>query len=287
MVVPPRQVIGTRPTGPAPTSEPIDGGIAARELTLSYGEKVVVTGADFDLPPASFTAIIGPNGSGKSTILRAISRLLSPLEGAVYIDGASVASLTTKEVARRVGLLPQNATYADRITVSELAALGRHPHQRLLSRWSVGDEEGVRFALVATDMIELADRPIDELSGGQRQRAWIAMTLAQQTSFVLLDEPTTHLDLTAQFDVLDLCRDLTRRGTTVVAVLHDINLAFRYADHVLAMRDGQVVAAGPPEALATADTMANVYEIECRLIADPTLNVPIVVPLRRAGPRPR
>ncbi|MFE4949949.1 ABC transporter ATP-binding protein [Leifsonia sp. NPDC056665] len=256
--------------------------LAARDLTLAYEGRVVVDGLDLDIPPGRVTAIVGPNACGKSTLLRGLSRLLAPASGSVLLDGADIRSLPTKEVATRLGLLPQTPTAPDGITVADLVSRGRYPHQGWFRRWTAEDDTAVQEAMAATGVAELADRAIDELSGGQRQRVWIAMALAQQTGILLLDEPTTFLDISHQLDVLDLLLDLNAaRGTTVVMVLHDLNLAARYADHLVAMRAGSIVASGDPAEVVTAELVRDVFGVESVIATDPVAGTPLVVPLGR------
>ncbi|MBF6351058.1 ABC transporter ATP-binding protein [Nocardia flavorosea] len=257
-----------------------DARLRADRLRLGYRNRVISDELTVDIPDGTFTAIIGPNACGKSTLLRALSRLLAPESGAVLLDGKAIGSYPAKEVARRIGLLPQSSTAPEGIRVADLVARGRYPHQSLVRQWSRGDEEAVAAAMAATGVAELSGRLVDELSGGQRQRVWIAMVLAQQTPIVLLDEPTTFLDIAHQIQLLDLCRELNRdTGRTVVAVLHDLNHAFRYADHLIAMRDGAVVAAGPPREIVTAELVHKVFDLGCRVIDDPETGTPLVVPL--------
>ncbi|CAL9653290.1 ABC transporter ATP-binding protein [Streptomyces sp. Tu 3180] len=258
--------------------------LRAENLTLSYDQRTVATGLGVDIPDGSFTVIVGPNACGKSTLLKALARMLRPKAGEVYLDGAAIASYRTREVARRLGLLPQSSTAPGGITVGDLVARGRYPHQRLLKQWSAEDETAVVEAMRRTGVLELADRPVDDLSGGQRQRVWLAMVLAQQTPVLLLDEPTTFLDIAHQVEVLDLCADLhARRGHTVVAVLHDLNQACRYATHLVVMRAGGTVAAvGDPTAVMTADLVEDVFGLPCRIIDDPETGTPLMVP---AAPR--
>ena len=256
--------------------------LAARDLSLAYEGRVVVDGLDLDIPAGRVTAIVGPNACGKSTLLRGLSRLLPPASGSVLLDGSDIHSLPTKQVAQRLGLLPQTPTAPDGITVADLVSRGRYPHQGWFRRWTADDDEAVAEAMTATGITDLADRPVDELSGGQRQRVWIAMALAQRTDILLLDEPTTFLDLSHQLDVLDLLLDLNAaRGTTVVMVLHDLNLAARYAGHLIAMRSGSVVAAGDPAAVVTAELMRDVFGVESVIADDPVTGTPLVVPLGR------
>jgi len=256
--------------------------LAAEQVRLAYGETVVVDGLDLELVDGSFTAVVGPNGCGKSTLLRALGRLLRPTSGQVVLDGKPIAKTPTREVARVLGMLPQTPIAPEGLTVADLVARGRHPHQSWLRQWSRDDEDVVAEALRWTDMAEFADRPVDALSGGQRQRAWISMALAQGTDLLLLDEPTTYLDLSHQIDVLDLVARLhAERGRTVAVVLHDLNLAARYAQRLVAMKDGVVVAAGTPAEVLTEQLLADVFDLEARVITDPVSGTPMVVPVRR------
>jgi iron complex transport system ATP-binding protein len=260
--------------------------LVADDVTLAYDGRVVVDGLTLTIPDGQVTAIIGPNACGKSTLLRALARLLRPQRGAVVLDGESIHRLPTKQVAKRLGLLPQHPIAPDGILVGDLVARGRTPHQSLLQQWSVADEAAVRAALDATGVGDLADRPVDELSGGQRQRVWIAMALAQQTGLLLLDEPTTFLDIAHQIEVLELVADLHRDDhRTIVIVLHDLNLACRYAHHLVAMRDGRIVAHGPPSEVITAETVHAVFGLESLVIADPITGTPLVVPRSARPPR--
>ena len=256
--------------------------LAAEELTLGYGERTVIEGLDLTVPSGAITAIVGANASGKSTLLRSMSRLLAPREGQVLLDGRAVHRMPAKELARTLGLLPQSPTAPEGITVADLVGRGRHPHQGLFVRWSRDDDAAVAAALEATHTTSLADRPVDELSGGQRQRVWIAMALAQQTDVLLLDEPTTFLDVSHQIEVLDLLTDLNRRrGTTVVMVLHDLNLAARYADHLVALAGGRLHAAGDPDAVLTEDTVRAVFGLDSRVVVDPVSGRPLMLPIGR------
>ena len=252
-------------------------------LTLAYGDRVVTSGLDVAVPDGSFTVIIGPNACGKSTLLRALSGLLAPKHGAVVLDGAAIGSYRAKEVARRLGLLPQTAIAPEGISVADLVARGRYPHQKLLRQWTPEDENQVAAAMEATGVTALADRAVDELSGGQRQRVWMAMALAQQTGILLLDEPTTYLDIAYQIDLLDLCADLNEQGRTLVAVLHDLNHACRYATHLIVMKAGRIVAEGVPGEIVTADLVEDVYGLRCEVIPDPQTQTPLVVPAARGA----
>jgi len=256
--------------------------LAADGVRLAYGEHTVIDGLDLELTDGSFTAIIGPNGCGKSTLLRALGRLLRPTSGQVILDGRAIARIPTRDVARVLGLLPQAPVAPEGLTVGDLVARGRHPHQRWFRQWSGGDDEAVSEALAWTDMDAFADRPVDELSGGQRQRAWISMALAQDTDLLLMDEPTTYLDLAHQVDVLELVARLhSERGRTVVVVLHDLNLAARYAQRLVAMKDGVLVASGVPAEVLSERLLADVFDLEARVVPDPVAGTPMVVPVRR------
>ncbi|SFQ59057.1 iron complex transport system ATP-binding protein [Amycolatopsis arida] len=259
----------------------------AENLTLAYDQRTVATDLGVRIPDGSFTVIVGPNACGKSTLLKALARMLKPRTGAVYLDGAVISTYRSREVARRLGLLPQSSIAPTGITVGDLVARGRYPHQRLLRQWSREDEAVVTEAMRRTGVLELSDRLVDELSGGQRQRVWLAMVLAQQTSILLLDEPTTFLDIAHQIEVLDLCADLHDQGNTLVAVLHDLNQACRYASHLIVMRPGGTIAAeGDPGAIVTAELVADVFGLPCRVIADPETATPLIVPLRRRADQP-
>ena len=263
---------------PAGQSSPL----VVQDATIGYGRVAISEGLNVDIPEGEFTVILGPNACGKSTLLKALARMLKPSAGRVLLDGKDIHSQSTRAVARRLGLLPQAPIAPDGITVADLVARGRYPHQGILKQWSAEDERVVAEAMAATDITELAARGVDELSGGQRQRVWIAMVLAQQTPLLLLDEPTTYLDITHQIEVLDLCAKLHREGRTLVAVLHDLNQAARYATHLIAMRDGEVVAEGAPAEIVTAETVRQVFDLPCRIIDDPETGTPLVIPSARA-----
>ncbi|MFJ5262105.1 ABC transporter ATP-binding protein [Streptomyces sp. NPDC088387] len=249
--------------------------------TIGYDRRVISEGLSVSIPDRSFTVIVGPNACGKSTLLRALSRLLRPSVGQVVLDGADIRSYRTREVARRIGLLPQASTAPDGITVADLVARGRYPHQGLLRQWTEADERAVAGAMDATAVTDLAGRLVDELSGGQRQRVWVATALAQHTDILLLDEPTTFLDITHQIELLELLTDLNHVGHTLVAVLHDLNHAARFGTHLIAIRDGAVVAEGPPDEVVTADLVEEVFSLRCRVVPDPVTGTPHVVPLGR------
>ncbi|MBB1243719.1 ABC transporter ATP-binding protein [Streptomyces durbertensis] len=256
--------------------------LRAERLSLAYGDRTVVHDLDLEIEDGTVTAVIGPNGCGKSTLLRSFGRLMKPLSGRVLLDGEPVHTMPTKRVAERVGLLPQSPVAPEGLSVADLVARGRHPHQTWYRRWSSDDEEAVARALRSTGTYELAERTLDELSGGQRQRAWIAMALAQETEILLLDEPTNHLDLAHQVEVLDLVRELHRdTGRTVVLVLHDLSLAARYADHLVAMKDGRVVAQGPPVEVLTEELLAEAFGLRALVRYDEEIGAPLVVPLSR------
>jgi len=258
--------------------------LRAQALTLAYDDALVVRELDLELPAGAITAIVGANACGKSTLLRGMARLLKPRGGAVLLDGQEITRLPTKEVARRLGLLPQAPVAPDGLSVRDLVARGRYPHQSFLRQWSDDDEAQVEWALQATGTVELRARPLDELSGGQRQRAWIAMALAQDTGVLLLDEPTTYLDLAHQVEVLDLLDELNElERRTVVLVLHDLNQACRYAHHVVAMRDGAIHAQGPPEDVVDAAMVQAVFGTRAEVVPDPVTGAPLCVPLGRRG----
>ncbi|MGR6319536.1 ABC transporter ATP-binding protein [Micromonospora soli] len=256
--------------------------LVGEALTLAYDRRTVAEDLTVAVPDGSFTVIIGPNACGKSTLLRALARLLRPTRGTVLLDGADIHRRPSRQVARTLGLLPQSAVAPDGLIVAELVARGRYPHQGLLRQWSREDERVVAEAMTDTGVAELADRPFDELSGGQRQRVWIAMALAQQTPLLLLDEPTTYLDIAHQVEVLDLCARLhEEQGRTLAAVLHDLHQAARYATHLVAMRDGRVVASGDPRRILTAELVEEVFRLPCRVVPDPETGTPLVVPTAR------
>lgn len=259
-----------------------DTRLQALELSAGYGRHLVIEDLDLRVPTGEVTAIVGANACGKSTLLKAMSRLIAPRAGRVLLDGQAIHRLPTRELARKLGVLPQSPVTPEGITVADLVSRGRHPHHGLFGRWTSADDEAVAYALEATQTLALADRPVDELSGGQRQRVWIAMALAQETEILLLDEPTTFLDINHQVEVLDLLTDLNRaRGTTIVMVLHDLNLAARYADHLVAMLGGRPHLTGRPETVLNEDMVREVFGIESRIMTDPTSQRPMMLPIGR------
>ncbi len=261
--------------------------LATSALSLGHDRTIVVRELDLELPQRQVTVIVGPNGCGKSTLLGGLARTIAPRSGAVLLDGKPLTSLSTRAIARIIGLLPQSATAPDGLTVRDLVRYGRQPHQGLLRQWSAADAEAVEHALAAADLHELADRPLDTLSGGQRQRAWIAMAVAQDTDILMLDEPTSALDMGHALEVLEMVRGLTaERGRTVVLVLHDLTTACRYADHMVAMRDGRVAAQGAPRDIVTPELVRELYGVESVILTDPVHGTPVVCPVGLA-PRGR
>lgn len=280
------------------SSSPASAGIAAaasaagtsplrgEALTLRYESRLIAENLTVDIPAGKVTVIVGPNACGKSTLLRALSRLLVPVSGQVLLHGKDIRSYAPKAVARQLGLLPQSAVAPSGICVADLVARGRFPHQTMLQQWSVEDEAAVSKAMAAAHVEMLAERAVDELSGGQRQRVWLAMVLAQDTPIMLLDEPTTYLDIAHQIEVLDLCQRLNRtEGRTLVMVLHDLNQAARYADHIIAMKAGRIVASGHPHEVVTPAVVEEVFGLSSVVIDDPVTHTPMVVPIASTGSR--
>lgn len=257
------------------------GRLHGRDLTLRYDERTIAQNLSIAIPDGSFTVIVGPNACGKSTLLKALSRLIRPSAGDVMLDGKAIGQRQAKDVARRLGLLPQSATAPDGITVADLVARGRYPHQSFLQQWSKADEVAVIAAMDATEVTDLSARLLSELSGGQRQRVWIAMVLAQETPLLLLDEPTTFLDIAHQIEMLELLADLNAEGRTIVAVLHDLNHACRYASHLIAMKHGAIIAEGKPNDIVTENLVKTVFDLDCILIQDPIAKTPMIVPKKR------
>ncbi|GAA1391508.1 ABC transporter ATP-binding protein [Kitasatospora putterlickiae] len=271
------------PVKGAPVVDKATNRLAARGLGLRYGSRTIVDGLDLDLPGNAVTAIVGPNACGKSTLLRGLTRLLDPAAGTVTLDGSDIHRMPARALARRMGLLPQQPVTPEAVTVEALVRLGRFPHQRMLTPWSKADQAAVDEALERTGMTGLRDQQVDRLSGGQRQRAWIALALAQDTDLLLLDEPTTFLDLRHQLDVLDLVADLhAEAGRTVVMVLHDLGQAARYADHLVVLQDGRLAAAGAPGEILTAELVERVFQVPCQVVPDPETGTPLVVPKARS-----
>lgn len=258
--------------------------LTTRKLKLAYEGKVIIESLDLAIPTGKITILVGPNGCGKSTLLKGLGRLLKPKYGVVYLGSESIAKLSSKAIAQRLGLLPQGPTAPEGLTVRDLVAQGRYPHQGWLQQWSKEDEEQVNWALSITQMQEFAHCALDNLSGGQRQRAWIAMTLAQDTEILLLDEPTTYLDLAHQMEVLDLLYDLNQeQGRTIVMVLHDLNQACRYGDHLVAVRNGTVYKQGHPEQVMTETMVREVFGLESQIASDPVAGTPLCIPIGRKG----
>lgn len=253
--------------------------IETKSLTLSYGDSIIIKNLNLSIPIGEVTILIGANGCGKSTLLRSIARLLKPSEGSVLLDGKNVFKLSTKQVAKKISILPQSPVAPEGLTVLQLVKQGRYPHQSWRKQWSQEDEEIVLNALKSTGIEHLKDKPVDELSGGQRQRAWIAMTLAQNTDIILLDEPTTYLDLTHQIEILDLLYNLNKQqNRTIIMVLHDINLACRYADHIITVRDQTVYTKGKPEDIMTKSLVKHVFDLDCEITTDPIFGTPMCIP---------
>lgn len=256
--------------------------LETKGLTLQYGDSVIIENLGLGIPKGEITVLIGSNGCGKSTLLRSLARLLKPSTGSILLNGKAIAEQTTKEIAKQMAILPQGPIAPEGLTVLQLVKQGRYPHQNWLKQWTAEDEEKVAFALEVTQLTELAHRPIDSLSGGQRQRAWIALTLAQDTDIILLDEPTTYLDMTHQIEVLDILFELNQtRNSTIVMVLHDLNLACRYAHHLIAVQDKQIYAQGSPETVLTERMVEHVFRMQSKIISDPMYGTPMCIPVGR------
>lgn len=258
------------------------GGVDASSVTVGYGQRTIIRDLSATFPAGKITTIVGPNGCGKSTLLRAMSGLLDLGTGHVSVDGQNISEMKRKDVARILGMLPQSPVAPEGLLVSDLVARGRHPHQAWFRQWSSTDEDAVFEALKQTGSADLASRTLDELSGGQRQRVWISMVLAQNTDILFLDEPTTYLDLATSVDILELVDSLRQKlGRTVVMVLHDLNLAVRYSDYLVVMKDGQVIASGAPAEIITAELLQQAFDLRARVIEDPETGDPLIVPLRK------
>lgn len=256
-----------------------DARLWTENITIKYDDRIISEKLSVKIPHGSFTVIVGPNACGKSTLLRTLSKLIKPTEGQVLLNGKKITAFKSKEVARKIGLLPQSSTAPDGITVANLVAHGRYPYQNLIKQWTEEDEMAVLSAMQLTNTSELSHRFVDELSGGQRQRVWVAMVLAQQTPLLLLDEPTTYLDIAHQIELLELFKDLNQQGNTLVAVLHDLNHAARYATHIIAMKDGRIIAQGDPRKIVTEQLVEEVFGLKCMVIEDPVSHTPLIVPL--------
>lgn len=256
--------------------------LEAKQLTLAYDRATIIRNLNLGIPAGKTTVLVGANGCGKSTLLRGLAKLLKPKSGTVYLDGKDISRLKAKTVAKKLGMLPQSPTAPEGLTVRDLVAMGRYPYQSWMQQWSTEDGKKVAEALEITTMTELADRALDSLSGGQRQRAWIAMVLAQDTDILLLDEPTTFLDLSHQVDLLDLLDELQEtKKKTIVMILHDLNLSCRYADYLVAVQQGKVYATGTPEQVMTEETVRDVFNLECRVVSDPLSDTPMCIPIGR------
>ncbi len=268
----------------SPEAQEIYSRLSGSDMSLSYESAQIFSSLDVSIPDNKFTVIIGPNGCGKSTLLRMLCRLQKPNSGQVELDGADIYSLQPKILAKQIGLLPQRVHAPDGIRVKDLVSRGRYPYQKLFQQWSPEDEQAVIEAMQLTDTEHLSERLIEELSGGQRQRVWIAMVLAQQTPILFLDEPTTYLDIAHQIDLLELCRDLNRRKNfTIVAVLHELNQAFRYADHIILMSEGQVAAQGSPKEIVSSEMIKQVFDLDCMIMDDPISHTPMVIPYGKSA----
>ncbi|RUM49368.1 MAG: cobalamin/Fe(3+)-siderophore ABC transporter ATP-binding protein [Marinomonas sp.] len=256
--------------------------LGTQSITLKHDDHAIIDGLDVTFPAGKVTAIVGPNGCGKSTLLNGLSRVHLPSSGHILLNGKDIHSMPAKQVAKKLALLPQETSAPDGITVRELIRFGRHPHQSLFKQWGMDDRTAIEFALQAANLESLGDRLLDMLSGGQRQRAWIAMSIAQETPLLLLDEPTSALDLGHQIEVFDLIRELAAAGKTIIMVVHDLAMAARYADHLIAMKGGEIVAQGSPKQVITPEILEDLYGVHCDLLADPHTGAPILVNVRRA-----
>ncbi|MEL6441187.1 MAG: ABC transporter ATP-binding protein [Cyanobacteria bacterium J06621_8] len=263
-------------------TESVSYNLTAKQLTLAYDGAAIIKNLSLAIPTGKTTVLVGANGCGKSTLLRGLTRLLQPKSGMVYLDGKAISQLKAKTVAKRMGMLSQSPLAPEGLTVRDLVAMGRYPYQSWIQQWSMEDERQVAEALEITTLTNLADLPLESLSGGQRQRAWIAMVLAQDTDILLLDEPTTFLDLSYQLDLLDLLDELQEiKGKTIVMILHDLNLACRYADYLVSIIKGQIYAMGTPQEVMTEKMVQEVFNLECRIIPDPLSHTPMCIPLGR------
>lgn len=281
-IYPNHKVSDAERSGANPLGQVSQDRLEAKQLTLAYDSTTIVRNLNLGIPAGKTTVLVGANGCGKSTLLRGLAKLLKPKSGIVYLDGKDISRLKAKNVAKKLGMLPQSPTAPEGLTVQDLVAMGRYPYQNWMQQWSKEDEEKVAEALEITTTTELADRSLDSLSGGQRQRAWIAMVLAQDTDILLLDEPTTFLDLSHQVELLDLLDELQEsQGKTIVMILHDLNLSCRYADYLVAVQQGKVYATGTPKQVMTEEMVRDVFNLECHIVADPLANTPMCIPIGR------
>lgn len=277
-----QEEISERQDGAATTLLSVEG------VSAGYGKQLILDGISLSIPEATMTMLVGPNGSGKSTLLSVMARLLKPMGGTVNLDGKALHAMPTREVARKLGLLPQSPLLPEGLTVYDLVSRGRYPHQGFLRQWTEADEEAVQHALTVTDTLEFSGRPVDSLSGGQRQRCWIAMALAQETPIILLDEPTTFLDLHYQVEVLDLLRHLTREhGRTIVAVLHDLNFALQYADRLIFLKEGAIAGVAEHPGECSAALIRDVFNTEVVRLAHPETGLPLFLPSTKWAKRER